>query len=64
MNKLQGIFLDFASLGEGLDTAPLDRCIAGLRYVDDTPVDAVAQAMAGMDVVLLNKVRKIGRAHV
>lgn len=54
---LQGIFLDFGSLGEGLDTAPLDRCVPGLRYVDDTPAADLAAAMAGMNVVLTNKAR-------
>jgi glycerate dehydrogenase len=56
-STLRAIFLDFASLGEGLGTTPLDRCVPGIRYVDDTPVAAVAEAIAGMDVVLLNKVR-------
>jgi glycerate dehydrogenase len=55
--SLRAIFLDFASLGEGLDTAPLDRCVPDIRYVDDTPVEQVRSAIAGMNVVLLNKVR-------
>ncbi len=50
-------FLDFATLGDDLSTAALEVAVPGLVCHDNTAPAQVAARIAGMQVVLLNKVR-------
>lgn len=49
-------FLDFATLGPGIDTAALDA-LADVQYFGATPLDAMADAMQGANIAIVNKAR-------
>ena len=56
-SSLTAVFLDFATLGDGLNARSLEAVAPGLVCHDNTAEDAVAARIAGMEVVLTNKVR-------
>ncbi|NNC64349.1 MAG: D-2-hydroxyacid dehydrogenase [Gammaproteobacteria bacterium] len=54
--RLQAAFLDFATLGPGVDTEPLDA-LADVAYYTSTPLEQTAERLEGMDVAIVNKAR-------
>jgi glycerate dehydrogenase len=56
---LRAVFLDYGtvSCNGDLDPGSLQRVLPGIDLRDQTPQDAVASAMAGAEVVLLNKLQ-------
>lgn len=52
---MNAVFLDFATMGEGLDLAPLEAVVSELDVHDATPDDRVAERIAGKDIVFCNK---------
>ena len=56
-STLRAVFLDFATLGDGLNAHSLEAVAPGLVCHDNTAEAAVAARIAGMEVVLTNKVR-------
>jgi glycerate dehydrogenase len=56
---MRAIFLDYATVSfrGDLDPAALERAMPGLTLRDHTAQDAVADAVAGAEVVLVNKLR-------
>jgi glycerate dehydrogenase len=49
-------FLDFATLGPGIDTAALDA-LADVRYFGATQPDAMAERLEGANIAIVNKAR-------
>lgn len=55
---LRAAFLDFASLGPGdVDAAPLVRVLPDLALFDDTGSREIGARLAGVEIVMVNKVR-------
>ena len=56
---MRSVFLDYAtvSFNGDLDPAALRRAMPGLELRDNTPQDAVPDAIAGATVIVLNKLR-------
>ena len=54
--RLQAAFLDFATLGPGVDTAPLNE-LADVAYYTSTPLEQAAERLDGMDIAIVNKAR-------
>jgi glycerate dehydrogenase len=55
---VKAVFLDFATVSRGdLDTGHLARLLPGLELHDVTPDPAIADRIAGREIVLLNKLR-------
>ena len=54
--RLKAAFLDFATLGPGVDTAPLDA-LADVAYYTSTPLEQAAERLDGMDIAIVNKAR-------
>lgn len=55
---MRACFLDLGTVSNGdLDVAPLERALPGIAIHDATPQEAVAQRIAGREVVLANKAR-------
>ena len=54
---MQAVFLDYATMGPGLDPAPLRRPFAVLELFDATRADEVAARIAGAEFVFTNKMR-------
>ena len=52
---MKAVFLDFATMGDGLDLAPLEAVVSELDVYDATPDDKVAGRIAGKDIVFCNK---------
>ena len=52
---MKAVFLDFATMGDGLDLAPLEAVVSELDVYDATPDDKVAERIAGKEVVFCNK---------
>lgn len=54
--RLKAAFLDFATLGPGVDTAPLDA-LADVSYYSSTPPEQAAERLDGVDIAIVNKAR-------
>jgi glycerate dehydrogenase len=54
--KPAAVFLDFATMGPDIDTAPLDALL-DLRCFDTTAPDEVASRLVGRRVAVVNKTR-------
>ena len=54
---MKAVFLDFASLGPGLDASALHALLPELTIFDVTEPSDVAKRIAGAEIVLTNKVR-------
>ena len=54
--RLKAAFLDFATLGPGVDTAPLDA-LADVAYFTSTPLEQAAERLDGTDIAIVNKAR-------
>ena len=52
----QAAFLDFATLGPGVDTGPLDA-LADVAYYTSTPLDRTVERLDGVDIAIVNKAR-------
>ncbi len=59
--KPSAVFLDFATLGPGVDTAALDALLE-VRYHDCTDADDVQTRLAGRQIAILNKTHVGGEA--
>jgi glycerate dehydrogenase len=59
--KPKAAFLDFATLGPGVDTSGLDRLL-DVTYHPFSSADEVAYRITGCDVVIVNKARVSGAA--
>lgn len=53
---MKAVFLDFATLGDGMDAAPLRELVTDLELHEHTPPDAVAGRIRDAEIVFLNKV--------
>ena len=54
---MKAVFLDFGTMGTGLDVAELESLVDELVIYDDTTKDQVAARIADADVVFTNKIR-------
>lgn len=54
---MKAVFLDYATMGGGLDTGPLREVVEELVIHDVTPEKSVAERIRDADAVLTNKVR-------
>jgi glycerate dehydrogenase len=54
---MKAVFLDYATMGPGLDLAPLRRPFASLELFDDTRPADIAARIDGFEFVFTNKVR-------
>ena len=54
---MQAVFLDFATMGPGLDLAPLHALFSNLELFDETTDDEVAARIKDVEFVLTNKIR-------
>jgi len=54
---MKAVFLDYATLGSGLDLTELESLVSELTLFDDSPDDQVAERITGVDIVFTNKVR-------
>jgi glycerate dehydrogenase len=54
--KPSAVFLDFGTMGPGIDTAPLDALL-DVRYFDHTPADQSGARLQDCRVALLNKTK-------
>ncbi len=54
---MKAVFLDFATMGPGLDVAPLRALLPGLELFESTADDQIAERIQGVEIVLGNKVR-------
>jgi len=54
--RLKGAFLDFATLGPGVDTAPLDE-LADVAYYEQTRPEQIRERLDGAAVAIVNKAR-------
>lgn len=52
---MKAVFLDFATMGDGLDLGPLEAVVSELDVYDATPDDKVADRIAGKDIIFCNK---------
>lgn len=54
---MKAVFLDYATMGAGLDLSELESLVSELTLFDDTSDDDVATRIADVDIVFTNKVR-------
>ena len=54
---MKAVFLDFDTMGGGLDLAPLEAVVPDLVIHDVTANDQIAERIAGMNIVFTNKIR-------
>lgn len=54
--RLKAAFLDFATLGPGVDTGPLDA-LADVAYYTSTPLEQTVERLDGVDIAIVNKAR-------
>ena len=54
---MKAVFLDYSTMGEGLDLAPLRNVVSELVVHDATDDDDVAERIADTDAILTNKIR-------
>lgn len=55
-NRFKAAFLDFATLGPGVDTGPLDA-LADVAYHTSTPPEQAAERLDGVEIAIVNKAR-------
>jgi glycerate dehydrogenase len=64
---MKAVFLDYSTLGKGLDTSPLTRLVPNFEFFDTTEDAEVDSRIADAEFVIANKVRIDGshmkRAH-
>ncbi len=54
---MKAVFLDFATMGAGLDLQELESLVDELVVFDESPDDTVAERIAAADIVFTNKIR-------
>jgi glycerate dehydrogenase len=54
---MKAVFLDFGTMGSGLDLKELESLVDELVVFDQSPDDKVAERIAGVDIVFTNKIR-------
>ena len=54
---MKAVFLDFGTMGSGLDVSELESLVDELDVYDDTDDHDVAERIAGADIVFTNKIR-------
>ncbi len=54
---MKAVFLDFGTMGAGLDLRGLESLVDELVVHDQSPDDTVAERIAGADIVFTNKIR-------
>jgi glycerate dehydrogenase len=54
---MKAVFLDFATMGTGLDLQELESLVDNLVVYDESPDDTVAERIAAADIVFTNKIR-------
>ncbi len=54
---MKAVFLDYATMGAGLDLTELESLVSKLTLFDDTGDDDVADRIADVDIVFTNKIR-------
>jgi glycerate dehydrogenase len=54
---MKAVFLDFGTMGAGLDLQELESLVDELVVFDQSPPDTVAARIAGADIVFTNKIR-------
>ena len=54
---MKAVFLDFGTMGPGLDLRELESLVDELVVYDQSPRDTVADRIAGADIVFTNKIR-------
>ncbi|MEO1247724.1 MAG: D-2-hydroxyacid dehydrogenase [Pseudomonadota bacterium] len=52
---MQAVFLDYATMGDGLDLAPLEAVVSDLEVYDSTTETELAARIAGKQIVFANK---------
>ncbi len=53
---MKAVFLDYATMGAGLDLSELESLVSELTLFDDSGADEVASRIADVDIVFTNKV--------
>ncbi len=54
---MKAVFLDFATLGPGLDTSTMQKLMPGVEIFDETDGSNIEKRIRGADVVMANKAR-------
>ena len=54
---MKAVFLDFATMGAGLDLEELEGLVSELVIHEDSPDDSIATRIADADIVFTNKIR-------
>ncbi len=54
---MTAVFLDYSTMGPGLDLGPLTELVPDLEIFDETPDDLVADRIRGAEFVFCNKIR-------
>jgi glycerate dehydrogenase len=54
---MKAVFLDYGTMGSGLDVSGLESLVDELVVFDDTADEQVAERIAGFDIVFTNKIR-------
>jgi glycerate dehydrogenase len=54
---MKAVFLDFGTMGAGLDLRELESLVDELVVYEHSPRDTVAARIAGADIVFTNKIR-------
>ncbi|MGW8370350.1 MAG: hypothetical protein ACWGPN_16940 [Gammaproteobacteria bacterium] len=54
---MKAVFLDFGTMGAGLDLRGLESLVSELVIHDDSPDDTVAERIADAEIVFTNKIR-------
>lgn len=54
---MKAVFLDYATMGPGLDVTPLETLVDELVIYESTEDDQVSERIAGCDIVFTNKIR-------
>ena len=54
---MKAVFLDFGTMGSGLDLTELESLVDELVVFDQSPDDKVAERIADVDIVFTNKIR-------
>jgi glycerate dehydrogenase len=52
---MKAVFLDFATMGDGLDIGPLEAVVTELDVYESTPDQKVAERIRGKDIIFCNK---------
>ena len=54
---MKAVFLDFGTMGSGLDLGELESLVDELVVHDESPRDTVAQRISDAEIVFTNKIR-------